>query len=362
MELSPLDEKRSVSQSVNHRHIPGPDISTGSLVLVPPSPIRQQYSPLASLKAKIKGTSRKLIAAANDGDLDTLRQCLDDGALRSQLDQITIDRALIAVSRAEEGKEEHVRAIRLLVSHGAGIECKDDKHGRTPLIWAVIIGRGELIDVILQNHASVEERDKKETWTPIMWAVYMARDAITQKLIDKGANLESTDGHWRRTPLLMAVTYGHKDTAEMLLQENRTALEVKDKKELTPLGAAYVAKDKQLAEMLLRYGANPNFRFEDGMPLLIHAVIENDEDFVKLLVELGDDKDGRGALLLEATDHTGGRTALLWAVGLALTGVIKLLLSRGASVTAKDEQGRSVLDVAELNGDQEIIMLVSARR
>ncbi|KAF7503410.1 hypothetical protein GJ744_003893 [Endocarpon pusillum] len=351
----------------------------------PPNSIKQHKSLSATFKSMISGTGSKFIAAAVGGDVFTLRELLADEGHRFRLNRKTINRALIAVSSSEKRKEEHVETVRLLLSQDAALEHRDDEYRRTPLIWAAIFAREDIIDVLLDNQALIDGKDEKWDWTALMWAIWWGRDAIVQQLSDRGASLEATDRRRGRTPLLWAVRSKRHAAVEILLRKNRELIELKDKKKLTPLALAYMEGDGTGAELLIEYGADPNFTFESGLPLLMSAVIAGKEDFVYLLVEKGADivcrnknnepalsvavKEGHAAIArflidkeapLEAKDNQG-RTALLWAVALAREDLVKLLVESGADRFATDNKRRTVGLWADWTKNREIIKLVSKK-
>ena len=355
-------------------------------MLVSPTSIKQHSPLLTTFKAKLNRPRTRFIAAAEAGDVSILRKLLDeDRSRKSQPNAETFNKALMAVLSVEKLKDEHAETVRLLLSQGATLDCKDDKHRRTPLIWAIIHGREDLTELFLDNNAPIHERDGRWDGTPLMWAIWCGRDEMIERLIHHGANPEATDKAEGRTPLLWAVKFGRHVAAERLLQKKWEVIEIKDKKELTPLALAYMEGDGRAAELLLRYGADPNFKFDSGLPLLMSAIMAGDEPFVHLLVEGNPDtdvqcrnkkgepalsvavKEGRPAIakilldngaLREAKDNQG-RTALLWAVARARSDLVELLVRSGANKSATDNEHRTVGQWADWTRDERIIELVS---
>jgi ankyrin repeat protein len=356
--------------------------------LVSPTSIKQHRPRFAPIEAIFNRA--QFIKAAEAGNVSTLRQMLDnDRGQRSQLNQETINKALIAVASNKRLKDEHAETetVRLLLSEDAALDCKDDEYRCTPLIWAVIYGREKMADLFLDNEALVDGRGGRWDWTPLMWAIYSSQDAMVERLVHRKAILEATDREEGRTPLSWAIKLKRHDAAEVILLKKPEVVEIKDRKKWTPLAIAYMEGDERAAELLLKYGANPNFKFGSGLPLLMSAVMAGNEAFVRLLVDKGDNidvqctnKDGEPALSVavkkgypaiaeilldngakrEVKDKKG-RTALLWAVAHTRSDLVELLVRSGASRSAIDGELRTVGDWAEWTKDKRIIELVSTK-
>lgn len=338
---------------------------------------REQNSLYATFKSKFKRSRSKFTAAAKGGDVITLSKLL------SQVDERTINKALIAVSNNGEVVGEQADVVRLLLSWGASLACTDSDYHRTPLIWAIIVGRDDLVELLLEKQALIEARDWVWDWTPLMWAVWLGSEAIINRLIEKEASLEAADGIWKRTPLLWAARIGNHRVAEILLQKNGQLIKAEDKDKLTPLALAYVEGHEEAVRLFVKHGDNTNFKFKSGLPLLEWAVMAGDEGFVRLLVENGadvqcTDMDGVPALTvavkqeylaiadlliqkgaaLEATDGLGC-TALLWAVWRKNDRIVEMLVAREANTSAVDGDGCTVREWAEWTRNKRIIQLVS---
>src|SRR5204862_2785690 len=138
---------------------------------------------------------------------------------RSQIDQKSINKALVAVTSNQKREREQIEVIEELIGgQNAELEYKDDRYGRTPLIWAVTVDRKDIVSVLLENGAQLETKDQLQDWTPLMWAVWWGHEAIIRLLIDRGARLNATDTVWDRTPLLWAVKRGACGAASLLHQ------------------------------------------------------------------------------------------------------------------------------------------------
>lgn len=141
-------------------------------------------------------------------------------------------------------------------------------------------------------------------------------------------------------------------------------------------------RDYDTLEQLLEDGADPNTRYDEGLPLTT-AIYRNDEKAVSILLKRGADPNIRGSsgttpliwtarssvysvvhiprhsedydphgvyiakMLLEAgadpnLRSDGGGTALMYAVGRSTIGLIITLLGNGADPSIRDQDGRSL--------------------
>ena len=135
-----------------------------------------------------------LRTAAELGRLEIMKLLLERGA-RVDLQGPNDDSVLHAAVLGGFGKEEHAKAIEMLVAHGAGITSRGFG-GKTPLHLSA---QGRLV------HDPV----KKENY-------YLPVDpAISQYLLDHGANINEldADGH---TPLFYAQDAKHGEIAALL--------------------------------------------------------------------------------------------------------------------------------------------------
>jgi ankyrin repeat protein len=163
---------------------------------------------------------------------------------------------------------------------------------------------------------------------------------------------------------------------------------LQDSKSRTPLIVAAFRRQHAAAQALLRLGANPNARDNDGFDALTIAVVNNDLDLVKIMIEGGADVrakigfDNGSALitaaqlgyvdivkaLIEAKpdiDHANGRgwTALTTAVVMG-TGdkehkaIVEELVKAGADGDIKDRAGRKAIDYARQRGYGDLVPIL----
>jgi uncharacterized protein len=308
-------------------------------------------APLDRTRSAAPKLNIKFIDAAKKGDTALIFVWLKNHAKRSLLDQESINIALIELSKNVKHENRRLEAVSVLLDERTPeLECRDTEYGRTPLIWAVCCGH----------------------------------EAIIKLLIDKGARLEASDGSCKRTPLLWAAKRGALKAAELLVEniQDRWLIDARDIDGNTALALAFTENHLRTAKLLLHHGADPNFNFESGLPLLVSAVKGGDEGFVRLLVENGAnvqclnlegvpvlsvavyDKPLAMIQLLidkgadiQASDPQG-RTPLIWAIKRLRENIVELLINKGASRNVADSDGRTAQYWAQRSRRKKIINLV----
>ena len=99
---------------------------------------------------------------------------------------------------------------------------------------------------------------------------------------------------------------------------------------------------------LLAAGANPNLGSRYYVPLELACRVGPEP--VRLLLAAGADPNQR---------TPGGKPAFFEAIGLPDRAVFRMMLERGADLRAVDKQGRTALEMARLNGDDDALRLIT---
>ena len=144
-------------------------------------------------------------------------------------------------------QNDNVAGVRNMIARGANKNAIDVL-GYTPLHWAAIKGKVEIIEALLQNavdknpqctnykfsplHCAINENQNgainvllnagvnimakdKDGNTPLHFASMHGNDAIVHKLIALGANVNATDSQGV-TPIFLANYCGHTNIARIL--------------------------------------------------------------------------------------------------------------------------------------------------
>ncbi|CAC5411871.1 unnamed protein product [Mytilus coruscus] len=138
------------------------------------------------------------------------------------------------------------------------------------------------------------------------------------------------------TPLHVAK---NKEVAEILIQ-NGAKVNSRDSKNQTPL---HVAKNKEVAEILHQNGANIHSRNNNGDSVLHLAASQSDHSAVKLLISLGANVSAR---------NKENQTPLDVAKSID---VAEMLIQNGADINSADSKGDSALHLAAIQSDDSAV-------
>ncbi len=309
-----------------------------------------------------------VVAAAGRGELDTVRQLLDDNP--AWIHTVGSHGRTMLWEAAYRGKLE---MVQFLLERGADIDlpgCYHIQHRLeiTPYCVARYEGRDLVADYLLQQGATIDihtaaylgdydavyshlDNDprlinkgylqavmlpagqphsfehREAAWaTPLCYAIRGGVPAIVELLISRGATIEPYSERF----LDYAVS-GNRIEITTLLLENGA----------DPNEAPRILDDgSEMSELLKSYGVPPkdiNAQGDMGWPMLVYVCRgDNREhpDKVLRLLELGADIDVR---------NYKGKTALHCAAKAGFLSVIDLLIEKGAMIDAPDNNGETAL-------------------
>ena len=309
-----------------------------------------------------------VVAAAGRGDLDTVRQLLDDNP--AWIHTVGSHGRTMLWEAAYRGKLE---MVRFLLERGADINlpgCYHIQHRLeiTPYCVARYEGRDNIADYLLEQGATIDIHtaaylgdydaveahldsdpclinkgylqavmlpagkphsfEHRETaWaTPLCYAIRGGVPAIVELLISRGATIKPYSERF----LDYAVS-GNRIEITTLLLENGA----------DPNKAPRILDDgSEMSDLLKSHGAPPkdiNAQGDMGWPMLVYVCRgdngEHPEEILRLL-ELGADIDVR---------NYKGKTALHCAAKAGFLSVIDLLMEKGATIDAPDNNGETAL-------------------
>jgi len=241
-----------------------------------------------------------------------------------------------------------VKIVNYFINEGIDINIKDDKEGKTALMWAVIFNKIETVKLLIEKGAKIDEEDDKKNRNTIIWAIIfrsteslrLILDKITEdsknikdekKLKEYNDNYLNARDNDKMTPLILSAYYGNIGIVKLLLDkitENRKY--IKDEEELKKYNYKYLnAKDKYNKTPLI--WASKNNRI-GAIKLILDKIIEN-RKYIKDEEELKEYNDK----YLNAKD-SDGKTALIYAAENGYTKIIKLLIDSGADINKKDNK------------------------
>jgi ankyrin repeat protein len=125
-----------------------------------------------------------------------------------------------------------------------------------PLLhMAAAMGRGDVVQLLLDQGTAIQERDRNGS-TALHYAAQHGRTQMVAMLLDHGADIDSGD-RLERTPLVVALANGHPEVAKFLLGRNADSGLVTSEG-FTPFHYAVRGEDQEVFQLLLSKGADIN--------------------------------------------------------------------------------------------------------
>lgn len=246
-----------------------------------------------------------------------------------------------ALGHAVELGEEEI--VNMLLSKGALVDGNEGPKHLIPLQAAVFKGYERLVKVLIDAGADVNGLDEAGlSPTPLRYACQVNREDIARLLLERGADVNAGDQHYALTPIQFCCAMGYESLVHTLVSFGA---------DIDAPHADGCALDRavdkghlSIVTYLLNHGANPNTDTARGIPLHTSA-FRGDIAIATLLLDHGADIDHS---CQPPACEGGSRGALYQAVAEGQLEVVRLLLSRGASVEVAIED-------AKRSGNEEIM-------
>lgn len=195
------------------------------------------------------------------------------------------------------------------------------------IIWPALAQR--LVDLIAYPNSVAANIHRKDQWgrTSLHEAAEKGPAPLVRYLIVKGADV-NVSGAWA-SPLHVAAQAGRKEIVEILIDSGADVNARHDHR--TPLFWPVANGHKEIVEVLLAHGAEVNVTDERDKTLVESANLYRHREVLQILIK---------------AKGQGGKTPLHWAVEQGRQAMVHMLLKNGAKVDAKDDMGRTPLDIA----------------
>lgn len=282
--------------------------------------------------------------ASHCGKIDIVHHLLENGAQIDDSRYSSLDLA---------AKKGHDDVIQVLLDHGSDIEgCPFQR----PLISAIRHHHSATVKLLLDRGATVDGLDSG--WTPLHEAAERGDSDVMQILLEKEANWKvitedrNDDGDYDQTALHLAALNGDDGKVALLLKKmdqgfvdttnssGRTALHLSAK---GPNTAEHdISEDEQslresTARLLLKHGASAVAIDTHGCAALHYAAWHGRTAMAETLLD--------ASAAIDAQTREG--MAPLHCAGQAdYSDVVKLLIQRGANITLRTSDLRTLLHLA----------------
>lgn len=290
-----------------------------------------------------------LFTAALENNTAVVRLLLDKGANINHRDTTDSTALMLAV------QFNKVDTVKLLLDRGAEIDAQN-KRGWTALIFAAhnhpYDNKVDVVKELLQYKPQLELKTNDSGMTALLVASQFS-EPITKLLLDHGADINAKDkeGH---TPLEIAISIPQPGIVKLLLEKGAhvpdnlpsdTSQQIKtliaQKKKQTTNFLKFI-QEKNIQQVKKGIQSGIDLREIRGKFLntpLIYAIVEEDINMVKLLLQNGADLEEKNKF---------GQTALMYAARRGLSDIVELLLKHGAKIDAKNRDQKTVLDFLDV--------------
>lgn len=216
----------------------------------------------------------RLLQAIKDQDLETVQQTLRAG--------VDWDDVSAPFHRCVSQVETTPYIVRLLIDNKADIHAVD-ADARTPLHIASETGNTAVASLLIEYNADVNQRDE-EGFSPLQSAVEERQSDIVPMLVAHKADIDQRDAVGA-SALHIAALVGDTISMKKLI-EYKADVDAVDSDRETPLFNVLQCENWHInhAILLLQAGADPRAKNENEHEPLVHAVVKNNNEAIRLLL------------------------------------------------------------------------------
>lgn len=338
-----------------------------------------RFQATPTISSKTPKPPERITDLANWDRWDDVRKAIENGAdINEKEKDIEGGKTLLHIAIISNPD-----IVGYLLSRGANVNAKEKFYGDTPLHAAVKIQNAKEIGLLLDAGANVRENNYALK-APLDYALDIAADSeakdrrkIVDLIFSRGADVNGKDGNGltplqyvslnslsdnatkdlmkyliskgAKPDLFSASAIGDRQEVEKLLREKHDARE----KIAGGWTALHVASTEEIAKLLIDHGADVNAATTDTWPFgdkgitpLHMQIINGWKNIVALLIERGADlnaRTGRGYTPLVIAVSRDNQSKSESNKIMVRSEIAELLLSKGADVNIKDDDGRTLL-------------------
>ncbi len=216
------------------------------------------------------------VKAAQNGDVETIKKALNEGVSPNATNNQGCPALIMA---AAAGK---IQAVKLLLAHKANVHLPD-RNGFTALHYAA---DGNTARVLIDAHADLNACNNLYKSTPLNFAALNGKIEVVQTLLDYNVSVNQPDIHGN-TALIFAAYNTDRKTVQMLLKK-QAQTEIRNESGQTALMLASIFERNSIIDELVQNGAHLNAQDNEGnTPLMLAAYEAEKEGTIRHLLDLG---------------------------------------------------------------------------
>ncbi|KAL8722852.1 MAG: hypothetical protein Q9225_000739 [Loekoesia sp. 1 TL-2023] len=242
--------------------------------------------------------------------------------------------------------------VRLLKAQNF-VDCRDSS-GTTPLMWAATGGHTQVVQILLHEGADPSLSCQRSTT-----ALHRAIDGNHVDIVRYLLNCPNIKVHavetaqHRFTPLLLAVARQRAEIVSMLMHTPGLDINLQaGPYKSTALGIAARREDAQIVRQILAHPDIDVNKGDDWCTPLTNAARDGCVSMVEALLDHGADPE------IQEVPKYSGKTPLNRAIAYGHIAVVKLLLRRGANPKVLDTDDRTIIHIAAVNGQDEVLRIL----
>jgi ankyrin repeat protein len=251
----------------------------------------------------------------------------------------------------EAARSGNLPLVQQLLSGGADVNARG-ANAQTALHEAASSCRPDIAQVLVKAGANAGYRDASRR-TPGMIASNCrdrtALNELLRLLVTAPPKTGGESSAQHRFLLHEAVARGDMSLLNMYAKLGQD-LNAPDAKGDFPLEIACRNGRVEVVRLLLGHGARVDRRTASGTTILHEAALGGNAEIVELLIE-------RGASV-DTPDTDAGSTPLQYASSFGRVPVVRVLLAHGADPRRKNRRGLDALEVAQRNGQDQVVSLL----
>ena len=222
-----------------------------------------------------------------------------------------------------------------------GMECLFDADKPRLSAWLWIYNEDR------RGRSMITLSPEKPDASPLYYATLFGFRDLTATLLAQHPEGVHVEGGRQVTPLHASAYRGHTDIFSLLVKHFPNP-DIKGYVDRTPLHVASNRGRLEIGQLLIDHGADVNAHDDHGWTPLYIAALTGQLAFARMLLD-------NGAM----TNIPSWRTPLHVASEHGHGDVVRLLMERGADLTARDHLGRTPSELASLKGMLEIVQFLS---